>query len=330
MIESTNDRTYRLRGLSTDKKPILDERCNGSSFLEMDTGKQYVFDGESRAWILWKSSGGGGGGSGSYSAGKGIYITSDDEIEVDEEYVALKSDLQKVEGSSVNGNIVIDGVETEVYSLPEDYEEYLKEHAYKSPEIIELSLYDNDGAELLDEYETGDEAIIGKIRHRESNAANIDGQLSFEGQSIPASESASTASLKKAIAIGATTTLALTGTDTNGKSFSKEKTIAFADHAYSAVSSEDSAPTDGLTKESGLAEFSEGGNDFGYEAGDYLYLYVKDAGRTVETGALGQWCEVDFEELGTIGITQANGVKADYAAYRVGPFMAAGHAKYRV
>lgn len=48
MIKSTNDYTYHLRGLSTDAKPILTEKSNGSSFLEMDTGKQYVFDGQSR------------------------------------------------------------------------------------------------------------------------------------------------------------------------------------------------------------------------------------------------------------------------------------------
>lgn len=248
---------------------------------------------------------------------------------MDDAYVALKDDLQDVESSDINGNILIDGAETKVYSLPEEYEEYLKEHAYKTPEIAELSLYNND-AELLDEYETGDEVTVNKIKHLETNIANIDGKLSFEGQAVSAADSSAVASLKKVITLSATTTLILSGTDTNGNSFSKEKTIAFGDHAYSMVSSESATPTKGLIKESCLSEFSESGKDFAYETGDYIYLYIKESGKTVETTAMGQWCDVDYEELGTIGITQANGVKADYIAYRVGPFIAAGHAKYRV
>lgn len=329
MIGSTNDYTYRFRGLSTDAKPNLTARCNGSSFLEMDTGKQYIFDGQSCTWIVWKGSSGGGSGGDSYSAGKGIYITSDNEIEVDDAYVALKSELQDVEGSDVNGNIIIDGTETKVYTLPEAYEEYLKEHAYQAPEIAELGLYDGD-SEVLDEYETGDEVTLNKIRHYETNTANIAGKLKFEGQDISASDAGTKVSLKTTIRVSTTTTLTLSGTDTNGSIFSKDKTITFGNHAYSIVSSESSAPVKGLTKESGLDDFAESGNDFAYGIGDYLYLYVKDAGRTVETSILDQWCEVDYEELGAVNITQANGVKADYEAYRIGPFIAAGHAKYRV
>lgn len=43
MITVTDERTYEFRGLSTDTKPI--ERVgNGSIFIEMDTGKVYMFD----------------------------------------------------------------------------------------------------------------------------------------------------------------------------------------------------------------------------------------------------------------------------------------------
>ena len=43
MNTSVNEHTYHLRGLSTDEKPILEKLSNGSSFLEIDTGKFYIF-----------------------------------------------------------------------------------------------------------------------------------------------------------------------------------------------------------------------------------------------------------------------------------------------
>ena len=45
MKTSVNEHTYHFRGLSTDKKPILGKLSNGSSLLEIDTGKFYIFDG---------------------------------------------------------------------------------------------------------------------------------------------------------------------------------------------------------------------------------------------------------------------------------------------
>jgi len=45
MITSvTNEKIYDFRGLSTDTKPLDATRIsNGSSFLEMDTGKLFMF-----------------------------------------------------------------------------------------------------------------------------------------------------------------------------------------------------------------------------------------------------------------------------------------------
>lgn len=42
------------RGLSTDEKPILANEkkvANGSTFLEMDTGKVFLYDEEHDEWI---------------------------------------------------------------------------------------------------------------------------------------------------------------------------------------------------------------------------------------------------------------------------------------
>ena len=53
MITSTTQQNVMsLRGLSTDTKPVNQSWLeNGSSFLEMDTGKVFVYDGENKEWI---------------------------------------------------------------------------------------------------------------------------------------------------------------------------------------------------------------------------------------------------------------------------------------
>lgn len=39
---------YDLRGLSTDSKPT--DVTNGSTFIEMDTGKKYLYDATGEQW----------------------------------------------------------------------------------------------------------------------------------------------------------------------------------------------------------------------------------------------------------------------------------------
>lgn len=48
-----NDREIELRGISTDEKPAtIDGKdiANGTVFIEMDTGKLYMFDKENEQW----------------------------------------------------------------------------------------------------------------------------------------------------------------------------------------------------------------------------------------------------------------------------------------
>lgn len=51
MVSLTN-MAEEFAGLSTDEKPT-EGISNGSSFIEMDTGKTYFFDEESSSWIEW-------------------------------------------------------------------------------------------------------------------------------------------------------------------------------------------------------------------------------------------------------------------------------------
>lgn len=45
---TTGNNEYELKGLSTDEKPITFE--NGTTFIEIDTGKIYMFDAVSKQW----------------------------------------------------------------------------------------------------------------------------------------------------------------------------------------------------------------------------------------------------------------------------------------
>ena len=58
MINNTGyystDRTMQINGLSTDEKPTVTYKYtkieNGSTFIEMDTGKVYMYDEENATW----------------------------------------------------------------------------------------------------------------------------------------------------------------------------------------------------------------------------------------------------------------------------------------
>jgi len=52
MITSTTEqRTLELVGLSTDTKPVnVAWLGNGSTFLEMNTGKVYIYDEDNKVW----------------------------------------------------------------------------------------------------------------------------------------------------------------------------------------------------------------------------------------------------------------------------------------
>lgn len=48
VINGTSDWAADIRGLSTDEKPTA--YPNGSTYLEMDTGKVYIFNAQDEAW----------------------------------------------------------------------------------------------------------------------------------------------------------------------------------------------------------------------------------------------------------------------------------------
>ena len=56
MVTVVDAKTVELRGLSGDDKPVDKDNFkvtfgNGSSFLEIDTGKIFYYDAESNEWL---------------------------------------------------------------------------------------------------------------------------------------------------------------------------------------------------------------------------------------------------------------------------------------
>ena len=60
ITRNTDYSIQRLRGLSTDGKPM--NATNGDEFIEMDTGKKFLFSAADATWYEQHSSGGSGGG----------------------------------------------------------------------------------------------------------------------------------------------------------------------------------------------------------------------------------------------------------------------------
>lgn len=51
MISYAGPNVIEIFGLSSDEKPILEEKNNGSTYLEIDTGKRYSYDAENNVWV---------------------------------------------------------------------------------------------------------------------------------------------------------------------------------------------------------------------------------------------------------------------------------------
>lgn len=92
----TNDFCIALNGLSTDTKPTLDKKSNGSSFTEIDTGKKFLYDGEHKTWYELKLSDSSEGSGANYFAGDGISINTANVISVVPEEVSQQLNLSKV------------------------------------------------------------------------------------------------------------------------------------------------------------------------------------------------------------------------------------------
>ena len=114
MTTTINEKTYEYRGLSTDVKP-MEKAGNGSVFIEMDTGKVYIFDEENLIWIeLSKKSG--DSDTGSDGSGGGANITSNIKIVANKNAILGTTEHNKLCILSNTGDLsfkVVDKIEGE-------------------------------------------------------------------------------------------------------------------------------------------------------------------------------------------------------------------------
>lgn len=52
MVTTNSEWTLVISGLSTDHKPLLAKKSNGSIFIELDTGNKYVYSYDNKKWTL--------------------------------------------------------------------------------------------------------------------------------------------------------------------------------------------------------------------------------------------------------------------------------------
>lgn len=52
------EKCYEFAGLSTDEKPVREDICTGSTFIEVDTGSVYFFNEEGASGQEWVKVGG--------------------------------------------------------------------------------------------------------------------------------------------------------------------------------------------------------------------------------------------------------------------------------
>lgn len=299
MVTTNSEWTFIFSGLSTDHKPLPDRKSNGSFFIETDTGRQYVYNYDAKSWTLLDV-GGGGGGSGS---------------------TVTKSDI--------NGNIVVNGAEMIVYKMPTSYVDYLDKVTYQKPTINEFILK-TATATPGTVFETGDTFTLTKFTHSETNVSNITGELKIGSQTVTPTATSTTVNLDAPITVNSTKTITITGTDSKGGAVSKSVTYTFNNYSYTNVIASDVTPTIGNTKGAEVSSFMSSGKNMTYTKGDYIYFFIKQNSKEVQTKVLNQWSGVTHTKLGAINIVQANGTVAQFYGYRVGPMIGSGSAEYRV
>ena len=129
---TTNGLTDTYYGLSTDTKPtgkqIQNEHRNGSKFIEIDTGKTYLYDEENAEWLEQASSGGGGGSSDFGTATITVTETGDTNgyiyapiwLKIDEDDIDVTLGyIETVPQETESYTIILSGGLSEIY-MPED------------------------------------------------------------------------------------------------------------------------------------------------------------------------------------------------------------------
>lgn len=239
----------------------------------------------------------------------------------------------KIEESEINGNFRANDKEIEVYRLPAEYEEYLKKVTYKTPTIDTFMMLQGSGAAIPTVTESGVTFSVASIRHKESNLENINGGLTINSfLPIDPSANVTTVPMMYPASISEDTDFTLSGTDTNGKSFSKTYSIRFNTYVYYDLVPIGETPSE-TPRNTWISDkmFAEEGYEFTYSVGETLCILAPKSGLKVQTKILGTWADVDYTEDDTVyDITQSNGAASFRYCYRVNFEVGSGSAIYRL
>lgn len=206
------------------------------------------------------------------------------------------------------------------------------------PSIKLLELWVDQSHQLDLVQEAGSQVSFLYIKHQEENIEGFDGTLQFSVDNemvktgIEPSTEAVLIELPLSVNFDTDIVCKLTGAKIgSGNEVKKEVEVEFEEFVYTAVSDSSTAPLTALTKQDDPETFAENGAAIAYQAGNYIYFYVKsNANQIVEQGVLGTWVDLEAESLGVKEITLSTGAQANYYAYRIGAFSAEGNDTFRI
>ena len=110
------------------------------------------------------------------------------------------------------------------------------------------------------------------------------------------------------------------------QSASTSATIKYVYYTYSKLTTGTSPDTSGATRQNQ----SDADSTYSYTAGQYLWLYSRDANKKIQTYVAGSWAGVNTTASSEITLTLSSGATAKYYAYRTDKFTATGQARYRL
>lgn len=110
------------------------------------------------------------------------------------------------------------------------------------------------------------------------------------------------------------------------QSASASATINYVYYTYSKLTTSTSPDTSGATRQNQ----SDADSTYSYIAGQYLWLYSRDANKKIQTYVAGSWAGVNTTASSEITLTLSSGATAKYYAYRTDKFTATGQARYRL
>lgn len=204
---------------------------------------------------------------------------------------------------------------------------------YIAPTIGSLTIT----AGAISTLEEGSTRTLSKFKcSYTANDGNIVKAELYDGSTLLASSTGESYSSNKEITLDEAKTYSTAKTFTckltteKGTVLSTTASYGYTTYAYTKCDPTTETPTTSLVKQDVISTFKSKGKEITYKLNDYIYFYITESSKKVQTNVMGQWVDVDYTEIGETNITMSNGCTKKYIAYKIGPMIASGTAVYRV